>query len=399
MTKVRVALRSISLAVFVTFFLVSVFPKFAIAETVYQIGHLSFKKDDRYKKKVLHARYLGKPLGRSVGGAETAIKELRFHGKELGITFALNPKRFSKTEGLPKVIEEFADEGVDFVIADLKADLLLEAGALAESKGITLFNVSSAESGLRQEQCKKNIFHVIPSDNMLNDALSQHLASLKWRSILALVGPNPEDKILLDTFKASAKRYGLKIDDEREFVLGSDPRVREKNNTKLLTKGKHDVIYVADADGEFARQLPYKTVKPTPVVGGEGLAPMAWHWSWDRFGAPQLGKRFEKLNERQMANNDWAAWMAVKMIAKGIQTIKSTEKKALVEFLTDSETIFDGFKGNRLNFRPWNNQLRQPILLATHNWVIQRAPVEGFLHQRENMDTLGIDEPESKCQF
>ncbi len=399
MTNVGFACYRIALALILGLALIVVFPKQAVAESVYQIGYLDYKKDDRYKKKVLYARYLGKPLGRSVDGAKTALKELRFHGKELGITFELNAKRFSKTEDLRKLVNEFGEEGVNFVIADLKPDLLLEAAALAESKGITLFNVSSGESRLRQEQCKKNIYHVIPSDNMLSDALSQHLASLKWRSILALVGPNPEDKVLLETFKASAKRYGLKVDDEREFVLGSDPRVREKNNTKLLTKGKHDVIFVADADGEFARQLPYKTVKPTPIVGGEGLAAMAWHWSWDRFGAPQLGKRFEKLSDRPMANNDWAAWMAVKMIAKGIQTLKSTEKNSLVEFLTDSETIFDGFKGNRLNFRSWNNQLRQPILIATHNWVIQRAPVEGFLHQKENMDTLGIDEPESKCQF
>ncbi|MCK5624155.1 MAG: amino acid ABC transporter substrate-binding protein, partial [Alphaproteobacteria bacterium] len=60
---------------------------------------------------------------------------------------------------------------------------------------------------------------------------------------------------------------------------------------------------------------------------------------------------------------------------------------------------FDAYKGNPASFRPWNNQLRQPILLHTHNAVAARAPLDGFLHRRDVLDTLGIDEPESKCRF
>ena len=245
----------------------------------------------------------------------------------------------------------------------------------------------------------KNIYHVVASESMKADALAQHLASKKWRNVLALVGPREGDQAVLETFRVSAKRYGLKISDTREYVLGNDPRVREKNNPRLLTRGSHDVIFVADTDGEFARQLPFNTVKPTPVVGAEGLAPLVWHWSSDRFGAPQLEKRFEKQHKRPMTGVDWAAWMSVKMIATSIQAIGSTELPKILDFFVSENAVFDGFKGNRLNFRGWNNQLRQPILLATHNWVIQRAPIEGFLHHKENLDTLGIDESESTCEF
>ena len=47
----------------------------------------------------------------------------------------------------------------------------------------------------------------------------------------------------------------------------------------------------------------------------------------------------------------------------------------------------------------WNNQLRQAILLHTHNAVLARAPIEGFLHQKNNLDTLGSDESESGCRL
>lgn len=47
---------------------------------------------------------------------------------------------------------------------------------------------------------------------------------------------------------------------------------------------------------------------------------------------------------------------------------------------------------------PWDNQLRQPILLHTHNAVIAEAPIEGFLHPYNNLDTLGIDRRKSACR-
>ncbi len=46
----------------------------------------------------------------------------------------------------------------------------------------------------------------------------------------------------------------------------------------------------------------------------------------------------------------------------------------------------------------WSGQLRQPILLATRDAVIGRAPIEGFLHPTNNLDTLGLDEALSPCR-
>ncbi len=48
---------------------------------------------------------------------------------------------------------------------------------------------------------------------------------------------------------------------------------------------------------------------------------------------------------------------------------------------------------------PWNNQLRQSILLHTHNAVIAKAPIDGFLYEKNNLDTLGIDAREPTCRF
>ena len=43
--------------------------------------------------------------------------------------------------------------------------------------------------------------------------------------------------------------------------------------------------------------------------------------------------------------------------------------------------------------------MRQPILLAAPRMLISVSPQKGYLHQRTPLDTLGFDEPESKCRL
>ena len=60
--------------------------------------------------------------------------------------------------------------------------------------------------------------------------------------------------------------------------------------------------------------------------------------------------------------------------------------------------MLDGFKGTRTSFRPWDRQLRQPLLLTDGVGVLGSAPVEGVLHPKNVLDTLGADAPESACK-
>jgi ABC transporter substrate binding protein (PQQ-dependent alcohol dehydrogenase system) len=234
---------------------------------------------------------------------------------------------------------------------------------------------------------------------MQADALAQFLVAKKWRNVLLLQGPRDEDKLVGTAFENSARRFGLKIVDKKDFVLSNDPRQRDLGNVGLLTAGgDYDVVFVADSDGEFARSVPYDTVRPRPVVGAEGLVAEAWHWAWSRHGAPQLVSRFDKQAGRHMGSADWAAWVAVKAVVEAVVRTGNAPFDKRVAYLGGEEITIDGFKGNRLYFRDWDRQLRQPLLIATHNAVIERAPLQGFLHQTNNMDTLGFDRRDSRCK-
>ena len=373
-------------------------PVFA-AQTL-SIGYVQQSADPRYDDKHMTAQFLGQALGRPSVGAEVALKEVKFHGQNAGIDFVLEQAEAATAAELVKQVETLQAKGVRFILSDLPAPTLSEVASAFKGKDVVFFNVSAPDDSLRQAQCQAVVFHTLPNHAMQADALVQYLVAHKWKEVLVLEGAAPEDQLLTAAFERAAKRYGAEIVAKRPFVLGNDPRERDKNNIALLTGDEdYDVVYIADSHGEFARNAAYQTLLPRPVIGSEGLNALAWNWAWERHGAPQVEKRFEKKAARRMSDPDWAAWMAVKAIATAVQQTNGADFAKLRDFLTAPDTTLDGAKGNASSFRPWDHQLRQPLLLSTHNWVVDRAPLEGFLHQTNNLDTLGFDERDSQCKF
>ncbi len=57
------------------------------------------------------------------------------------------------------------------------------------------------------------------------------------------------------------------------------------------------------------------------------------------------------------------------------------------------------YKGEPLSIRDWDLQVRQPILLSDGRNVVSVSPQPGFLHQVTDLDTLGIDRPETRCML
>ena len=121
-------------------------------------------------------------------------------------------------------------------------------------------------------------------------------------------------------------------------------------------------------------RCPTSTVRARPVVGSIDLEPVAWHWTWERNGAPQVNSRFQQLTGgRRMESADWAAWIAVKMVVQATLRTRSAEFEQQREFIL-GDNGFDGNKGLAVSVRPWDQQLRQAVLLATPYAVVaQRA--------------------------
>lgn len=351
-------------------------------------------EDPRLERTRVERAYLGHPGGPAGDGVQMALDESQFEldAAQAGVSVATQAAASLDAARSAAVAAEKA--GAAVLIADLPTDWLL---AVVDAVKIPVLNVGDPADRLRAQDCRARLFHLIPSERMRTDALAQTLVSRKWTQLLLLVGPTPADQLRAATAQASMKRYGLKVVASKPFKLSADPRERDLANPLLLTAGaSYDAVWVVDSDGEFARALPYRTVLPRPVVGDAGLVAVAWHAQFERFGAPQVSRRFAKAFKRPMTANDWTAWMAGKTLVTLAVAAPKGPNAAWAQAL--AKTPVDGSKGTAMSFRPWDGQLRQSLLLTDGQGVISQAPIEGLLHPSNVLDTLGADAPEKLCK-
>ena len=331
-----------------------------------------------------------------IEGAQVAIAEAKILGRALKLRIELEERRLAEGED---PVAAVAAAGPRAVLLDLPlAEVEAVAAALGDRDDLLLFNIRHPDDALRAERCAANLLHTIPSRSMTADAMAQFLAARGWGEVLLLAGPDPASLADAEAFAAAAEKFGLDIVETRPFELTNDPRRRELSNLALLTGGvDYDVVYVADAVGEFARFVPYATYAPRPVVGSAGLRALAWHWSLERSGAPQLNQRFARRSDAEMSPQDWAAWAAVRTVVEAITRTGGTDVPELRAFIESDDFALDLYKGLPGSYRPWDGQLRQQVVLADSDATIAVAPLPQFLHETNVLDTLGTDRPEAAC--
>jgi len=366
------------------------------------LGYVELADDPRYASQGLRSGILFADVGRPYPGSQIALEDARAIGRVLKIEFSMEKAALKSADELLRWITERNETNdIHFVLTDLPAaDLKQLAHGLAD-RSILLFNISAPDDSLRGADCSANVVHTYPSEAMLLDALMQYLVAKKWTQILVLQGPAPQDAEMVAALQRSARKFHATVVEIRPFQLSNDPRNREQNNILLMTADvRYDVVYVADTSGEFGRYVPYATSLPRPVVGSAGLVPTAWSWTWDRDAALQLQHRYEKYAPpRRMNGADWAAWEAVKAITQSVMRSRSTAFDAVKAFLLSDQLNLDTVKGNPGSFRPWDHQLRAPVLLSTADAAIERTPLPQFQHRTNVLDTLGVDALETACRF
>lgn len=366
------------------------------------IGFIDIEGDPRHEPIRGYERLILKTRDHPFAGAQVGIGEAKALARVLNTEFALERITVKSADALaPAILQALETHRIQFFLVDAPAETFKPLAAAVRGRDVLLFNVTAPDDALRREVCAREIVHAFPSLAMSMDALAQYLVSRKWRDAFVLHGPLPADALKAKAFEASAKKFGARIVATRQFKVGTDPRERELNNPALLTAGSrdYDVLFVADEAFDFARQVPYQTVRARPVVGAIDLEPVAWHWTWERNGAPQVNSRFQKLTGgRRMGGEDWAAWIAVKMVVKAAQGSRSVDFKDQRDFIL-AGNVFDGAKGLALSVRPWDHQVRQAIMLAAPYQVVASAPVEGFLHKSNVLDTLGDDQADTPCKL
>ena len=347
------------------------------------------------------------PADDFIAGARMAMDDDNTTGRFFDQSFSLVDARLASGEDPIAPLNTMLSDGVRFFIVDLPAAEVLAVADAARAKGALVFNAGAPDDRLREEDCRANVLHTAPTRSMLADGLAQYLVWKQWRRWFLVVGSHPTDKLLAEAYRRAAKKFGAKIVEEREYKdTGGGRRsdtgaVQVQRQMPVFTQNApdYDVLVAADESEVFVGYLPYRTWDARPVVGSAGLWPTSWDPSHELWGAAQLQSRFQREFKRGMNARDNQAWVAIRMIGDAVAHARSDDPKTIHDGLLSPEFAVAGFKGRKLTLRPWNQQLRQPILLTDGRSTVSVSSQEGFLHQVTELDTLDLDQPETKCKL
>ncbi|WP_417567362.1 ABC transporter substrate-binding protein [Marinobacter sp.] len=360
-----------------------------------RIGYLQWVPD---RGPVL-SNVIPQPEDAGLRGAELAIGDNSTTGKFLDQTYSLQSEVAESEEAAVAAFEAMRQKGIELFVVNAPAQTLKVMMDKAGDNTL-IFNAGAKDDDLRTGQCHTNLLHTMPSYSMLTDALGQWLSQRRWKDVFLITGPTEADQGWANAFRRSAKRFGLKIVEDKPWTFDADLRRTASQELPLFTQADdYDAVVVADARGDFGEYVPFNTWLPRPVVGTQGMEPVAWHRVVESWGAAQLQNRFRELAGRDMNSEDYAAWTAVRSIGTAVTDIDSAAPANIRNVLFSDNFQLAAFKGRKLTYRDWNGQLRQPIPLVHPHGLVARAPFESFLHPNTTMDTLGFDKPESDCRI
>jgi ABC transporter substrate binding protein (PQQ-dependent alcohol dehydrogenase system) len=345
------------------------------------------------------------PRDEGVAGAKVAIADNNTTGNFLGQKFSLDVTEVKPDADVVSAFKEMVAKGDRYVLADLSARQLLSIADIARDNGVLIFNVGATDDILREEECRVNVLHTAPTRTMLADGLAQYLIWKQWPRWVLIYGSHERDQLFADALRRAATRFGGQIVAEKEF---KDTGTARRTDSGIVQVQKqipvfmqdlpdHDVVLVADESEVFGTYVPFRTWIPRPVAGTAGLVPSAWHPASEQWGGTQIQNRFAKASGRRMLSKDMSAWTAARIVGDAATRTQSAEPQKIEAFIRADDFSIAAFKGQKLTFRKWNWQLRQPIFLGDRSSVVSTSPQEGFLHQVSELDTLGVDQPETKC--
>lgn len=341
-----------------------------------------------------------------VWGARLAIKDNQTTGRFLGHSYELVEVVVPAGDDAAAAFGEEVAAGRHLFVSDLPRADLLAIVRHPEAPQTLIFNGRVADDDLRLATCFPHVFHTALSRAMRADGLVQFLVWKKWTELFLLAGETEGDQAFAEAIRRAAKKFGAKIVAEESYAYEPIARrtdsghIQVQSQMPLATQGAgddYDVLVAVDENEIFGEYLPFNTYAPRPIAGTHGLVPMSWHRVQEQWGSTQIQRRFIDVANRWMEERDYGAWLGVRALGEAVTRTSSSEVAVVRSYLRSPDFALGGFKGVGLSFRPWNQQMRQPVLLTNKRVLVSVSPQPGFLHQRTPLDSLGFDEPESDC--
>ena len=162
--------------------------------------------DPRLSRSQLERAVLGHAAGSAADALAVALKDGKLELDAAGANLAVDTVAVADAAAAKAAAAAAEKAGAAAVLTDLPAAWTLAA---ADGAKLPVLNLDTAADKLRGADCRKNLFHIGPSERMRADAIAQTLVARNWRNVLLLVSQDAADAERGAAAAAAIQRYGL----------------------------------------------------------------------------------------------------------------------------------------------------------------------------------------------
>jgi len=275
---------------------------------------------------------------------------------------------------------------------------------VAAQHRVVFFNVGATDDVLRNGACSRFMFHVEASDAMYLDAMADWFI----RGLAFLVDENAPQGVQIirrtparawflvsegsPEWQARRKRLQAALEERHwggrvvgDLVLrpggvGAALQAIRRSHPDLVV-----ALLPAARQLEFYRayaraRLPFEVtgfpepvtqtreffaslLRDAPGAAGGSIRFVSFEPTFQAIGGPELAQRFYRHWHHTLDGPAWTSWLAVKILWEA-SLHAGEDGPAVIRYLEDPRAVFDGYQGIGMTFRPWDHQLRHPLMAS-----------------------------------
>ena len=379
-------------------------PPAGASPTVIRVGYIA-------QAGSLTGRPTDDPGALGVAG-DAGLLGAREGAEEMSYTARLVGRRFELLEAAARTPGEAAQQAqalvgrdADVLLGGFDAGTALALSQFAAQHAILFFNVGAPDDRLRNEDCARYTFHVEASDAMYLDAVADWFI----RGLAFLVDENAPQGVRIirraparawflitedaplyrarrDRLRAALEQrhWGgrivgdLAVTGRKGFAQaeGAIARVRPDLVFLLLSPARQLQFYSQYERGRLSvevtgfpdpvtqtRTFFAALLRAAPQKARGGIRLVSWEPTFASIGGPQLAQRFFARWRHPLDGPAWTSWLAVKIVWDAFIHAGS-DPLALLRYLEGGGALFEGYQGIGMTFRPWDHQLRHPLMAS-----------------------------------
>ncbi|MFQ5803582.1 MAG: ABC transporter substrate-binding protein [Candidatus Methylomirabilales bacterium] len=294
-------------------------------------------------------------------------------------------------------------------------------------EGVIYLNSMSRSEVLRGPRCRRLTFHVEASLAMYTDTIAQWLVRRAKQPRWGFLTPDSETGAEMERLAKRALRRHGGTPVAREVVPASTRDYRAA--LAALAKAGPDVLIInlaglsllqalaqftelglaVQVSGPVMEAVEFWQAEPAKLTG---IWPALWSHGFRRYSGRELNKRLAEALGKPAESHAWASYTAMKAVWEAVFRGGQTDTAGLVSFFEKGHGV-DAHKGQLLTFRPWDHQLRQPLMVLrckvpaadATRWdvfeLLGEVPLRGTPGESRAaiLDTLGLSKAESGCRL